>query len=415
MPLPATAAAGRPAATRRREGQPIATIIIPAYNEEDGLRSVLEKLDAVIDEGYEVIVVDDGSVDSTRSVAESFPYRVISHATNQGKGAAMRSGVRAARADRVIFIDADDTYPVEAIPLVADKLHWADLVLGARDRGRGHIPPLNRFGNWLIASLLNLLYGFKAADPLTGLYGLDKSTFERMHLRSPGFAVEAEIALKAARMGLTVDQLPIAYQERLGESKLRAMRDGYRICRMIIGMLSMYNPTIAFLIPGALLFAVSTGLLAALTVTPITIGSLLFETNSLVSAAMLSLAGFQFLVFGAALHIYGLLHKYTKPDRLGRAFLRLLTSPLVPIAAMAALASAAALSAVSLGAWVGSDFGAFTATRTLFLGAYLAIWGLQAALSLTFLSALYADLQARAEAPDLQLPVFLAEDERVAG
>ena len=370
------------------------------------MRAVLGKLALLLDDSYEVIVVDDGSVDSTREVAESFPCHVVSHAANRGKGAAMRTGVSIARADRIVFIDADDSYPAEAVPHVAEKLYWADLVLASRDFGRGHIPALNRFGNWLIATLLKVLYGFKAADPLTGLYGLRKSAFERMGVRSPGFAVEAEISLKAARMGLRVDEMPIAYQERRGESKLRPMYDGYRICRTIVSMLTVYNPTLAFVLPGAILFAAATALVAALATAPITVGSLMFETNTLLAAAMLSLAGFQFAIFGVALHIYGLLHKYTKPDRVGGAFVRLLTSSFMPLVAIGALIAAAALSSTSLFVWARSDFGAFTDTQTLFVGAYLAIWAIQAILSSLFLSALYADVKEKADALDPDQPGF---------
>ena len=96
-----------------RDGaRPRTSVIIPAYNEEEGLPIVLGKLLPLIDDTYEVIVVDDGSTDGTGDVAADFPCRVVRHASNHGKAQAMKTGIRAARGENLIFIDADDTYPV---------------------------------------------------------------------------------------------------------------------------------------------------------------------------------------------------------------------------------------------------------------------------------------------------------------
>ena len=391
-------------------GQPDVSVIIPAFNEEDGLGAVLAKLFHVLDDRHEVIVVDDGSSDSTREVALGFPCTVLSHARNLGKGAALQTGIDAAQAERVIFIDADDSYPVHDIPSLGEKLLEFDLVFGERDTGRDNIPFFNRFGNRLIAGMLRVLYGFKGTDPLTGLYGIHKEHFCNMQIRSSGFAIEAEIALKAARMGLTVDGLPITYQERLGTSKLRAVHDGYRICQTILSMLTMYSPTTLFVLPGAALFLASSLAFALLLATPIAVGSLLFETNTLLAMGMLSLAGFQFATLGVALHAYGLMHKHTKPDRLAMSGLKLLTSPYGLAAAVLALAVAALISAVNVLDWTGSGFGAFSDTSSLFLGAYLGIWGLQLLLAALFLSALLDDLKVPEREPVRLRTAFPAED-----
>ena len=86
------------------------TVIVPAYNEEDGLRIVLDKIFQTVDDSYEVIVVDDGSDDRTSVVASKFPCTIISHKSNKGKGEALRSGIMRAHGENVIWIDADDTY-----------------------------------------------------------------------------------------------------------------------------------------------------------------------------------------------------------------------------------------------------------------------------------------------------------------
>src|SRR5579872_6061221 len=89
----------------------IATIILPAYNEEAALPAVLHGLFEVVDARYEVIVVDDASSDATAAIAGQYPCRLLRHAHNQGKGAAVRTGLSAARGRFVIIMDADNTYP----------------------------------------------------------------------------------------------------------------------------------------------------------------------------------------------------------------------------------------------------------------------------------------------------------------
>jgi len=205
------------------------TIIIPAYNEEEGLPVVLKKIFNLIDDSYEVLVVDDGSTDQTARVSKSFPYRLISHATNCGKGKAMMTGIREARGKNVVLIDADDTYPPETILDITKALDDYDYVVASRSSGHGNIPAFNRIGNAIFRNSIRYLYGFTAYDPLTGLYGLKKEHLEKMNLNSRGFGIEAEIAIKAGTMRLKIKDIPIVYGERIGEAKLSGLKDGYRI------------------------------------------------------------------------------------------------------------------------------------------------------------------------------------------
>jgi glycosyltransferase involved in cell wall biosynthesis len=205
------------------------TIIIPAYNEEQGLPIVLTKIFRIIDDTFEILVVDDGSTDNTAKVARQYPCRVIEHAVNSGKGKAMMTGIREAYGENIIFIDADDSYPTETILEIAEALNDYDYVVASRSKGKQHIPAFNRIGNAIFRNSIRYIYGFKAYDPLTGLYGLKKSYLEKMDLRSKGFGIEAEISIKASSIGLSIKDIPIAYGERIGEAKLHGLKDGYKI------------------------------------------------------------------------------------------------------------------------------------------------------------------------------------------
>lgn len=218
-PLPATTAA---------------VVIVPAYNEEAGLAAVLHELAPLREQGIEVLVVDDASTDRTVLVAEAAGVRVTRRRRNGGKGAAIRTGVAAVDAPKVVIIDADGTYPVEAIVPIVRLLDDHDIVLGARTVGRGNIPIFNRLGNTALRLVIRAASGFGSADPLTGLYGIRREHLDAMELRSDGFAIEAEIAVKSARLGLRHVDYPIGYAERIGESKLNPVRDGSVIAATIL-------------------------------------------------------------------------------------------------------------------------------------------------------------------------------------
>ena len=214
------------------------TVVIPALNEEEGIAVVLRKLYRVIDDSYEIIVVDDGSTDRTAEVARQFTCDVIQHEVNKGKGEALKTGIRHAQGNAVLWLDADDTYPVEPIPQMAAALQDGyDLVYASRGGGRKAIPRFNRIGNALFSWSVRAFYGFQGNDPCTGLGGVRKEHLTRMDLTGQRFTIDSEIALKAGRMHLRVLDIPIEYRQRIGQAKLSGVGDGLRIAITILGHL----------------------------------------------------------------------------------------------------------------------------------------------------------------------------------
>jgi glycosyltransferase involved in cell wall biosynthesis len=222
----------------RQQREVVNTVIIPAYNEEQGLAVVLGKLLEVVDDTYEVIVVDDGSTDRTPEVALRFRCRLVRHQVNMGKGQALRTGIQHARGEVVLWLDADDTYPVAPIPEMVAALHDSyDLVYASRRGSRTRIPAFNRIGNALFRWSIRNLYGFKPYDPCTGLCGVRKEHLDRMRLQARKFAIEPEIAMKAGRMKLRMLDIPIEYRPRIGQAKLSGVQAGLEDTLTILGHL----------------------------------------------------------------------------------------------------------------------------------------------------------------------------------
>ena len=216
------------------------SVIVPVFNEEDGLPVILDKLFKLREfknNGCEVIVIDDGSTDGTGRVARQFPCRLIKHEVNCGKGEALKTGIKHAQGSNVIWIDGDDTYPVEAIPQIVDALKNYDMVIASRTYGNKNIPRFNRLGNWIIRTMIKIIYGFKPHDPCSGLYGAKKFYLEMMALSSKNFAVEPEISIKGSRLKLKMLDIPIEYRPRIGNAKLNAIKAGFEDFKIILGLL----------------------------------------------------------------------------------------------------------------------------------------------------------------------------------
>src|SRR5215211_9187445 len=234
-----------------------ATVVLPAYNEAAALPHVLTDLHDQLGDGYEILVVDDGSTDETAMVAERGPCRLVRHRSNRGKGVAIRTGIAEASGEYVVIMDADATYPVAAIEQLVSLLADHDLVRGNREASGENMPLVNRIGNWFFNKLFAIAHGLESGDHLSGLYGLRRDAFRRLGLEATGFDIETEIGIKAQARGLHVAEFPISYMPRVGEKKLSPWRDGLRILGRVIVLLLIYNPTLTFIVPGLFLMAVS--------------------------------------------------------------------------------------------------------------------------------------------------------------
>ena len=172
---------------------PTLSIVIPAYNEEDGITLILERVLDVrralngavksVDD-IKVIVVDDASQDRTREIASSYPdVKVVGHERNKGYGGALKTGFDAAKGEWVAFLDADGTYPPEEFPALCRAMveHDADMVIGSRMSGAKSKMPTRRYiGNKLFAYLLSWIVGASITDTASGMRVFKRAILPRL-------------------------------------------------------------------------------------------------------------------------------------------------------------------------------------------------------------------------------------------
>lgn len=361
-----------------------ATIILPAYNEAKAMPSVLADLTRVLDKSYEIIVVDDGSSDGTPDLARKYDCQVIEHDVNQGKGAAVRTGLKHANSDIVIIMDADNTYPAEAIPGMVDMLGQYDFVRGIRTVDKSNTPLVNRMGNKAFDSVLKVVYGMEGGDHLSGLYGLRRDAFESMKFNADGFDLEVEIGIKARAHELRTSWMDIDYKERLGEKKLNPIRDGWRILQKIMALTLLYNPGRMFIAPAVVMLTLSIVLALTLQGGPVVIPAFNMSLQSFVISALGITISLQVLVYGLVAALYAV----EKGVR-ARMWLIRLTGRRVRfgIAAtgmiLALMGSVVLVDQLARGALYGTQV---VATEALVLAAVLVLTGLQAVLAIMFLS-----------------------------
>ncbi|MFG0318509.1 MAG: glycosyltransferase family 2 protein [Planctomycetota bacterium JB042] len=226
------------------------SIVVPAYNETGGIRPTLEQLaEAVSGVDCEILVVDDGSDDDTAAQAESCAgVRVLRHDVNRGYGAALKTGIRNARADVICITDADGTYPNDRIPELLGLMDRYDMVVGARTGANVAIPLVRRPAKWVLNQLANLLAGTRIPDLNSGLRLFRKGIAEKyMRFLPSGFSFTTTITMAMLNDDYLVKYVPIDYYHREGRSKIRPIRDTTNFVLLILRVTMYFKPLKIFL------------------------------------------------------------------------------------------------------------------------------------------------------------------------
>lgn len=235
----------------KAEGKCEVTIVIPAFNEAQGISKVISDVRATMEKTsytYEILVVDDGSKDGTGAMAEEAGARVIRHQENRGSGASRKTGIKAARGRLIVMIDGDGTYPAEPIPYMLSLLKDYSQVIGARKVEKGTHRFLRTIAKEAIRRLAVLLVRRPIPDLNSGLRAFRKEDIMQfMHLIPDGFSCVSTMTLAFMSNNLAVKFIPIDYFSRLGKSKFHPIKDTYRYILTVLRIITYFAPLNVFM------------------------------------------------------------------------------------------------------------------------------------------------------------------------
>lgn len=220
--------------------------IIPTLNEEECIEKVIKGFPSSYrNHDIEVYVIDGGSTDRTRSIAEEAGAEVLRQRLSGGKGDGVREALEQIDADIYVMIDGDGTYDPSEVGELLDPMldSGAEHVIGVRDkREDGAIPWLNLLGNRTFNLVTRLSTGKEIRDMLSGYRAFTRESLDYTSFTRPGFGIETEMTFTALENNVPLTEVPISYSNRKGESKLHPVKDGWRIVKTIVWSIRDLNP-----------------------------------------------------------------------------------------------------------------------------------------------------------------------------
>ncbi len=231
------------------------SIIIPAYNEAQTIGDIVSKIRSLYPD-FEIIVVNDGSTDDTAVIAKDAGAKVHNHPYNIGNGAAVKSGIRHASGDILVFMDGDFQHDPEDIAKMLEYFPEYDTVVGARSiRGQSSIG--RAFGNKIYNWLASYVAMFPVKDLTSGFRAIKSDLARKLvNLLPNTYSYPSTLTLGALRSGRSLKYIPINIQMRkMGKSKIRLINDGVRFFMIIIRICTLYSPLRVFLPVSFIMFA----------------------------------------------------------------------------------------------------------------------------------------------------------------
>lgn len=235
------------------------SIILPAKNESAAIGQTLVQIQQ-LQLAHEIIVVNDGSTDQTKQVAETAGAKVVTHPYSKGNGAAIKTGARTATGDIIVFMDADGQHDPQDIPRLIEKIEQGyDLVVGARQKG-SQASVGRGIANSLYNNLATYMTEQRVEDLTSGFRAVRADKFrEFLYLLPNGFSYPTTSTMAFFRAGYSVTYVPIHAAKRIGKSHIHPLKDGVRFFLIIFKIATLFSPLKMFLPIAILLFMIGTG------------------------------------------------------------------------------------------------------------------------------------------------------------
>ncbi|MGP1382876.1 MAG: glycosyltransferase family 2 protein [Thainema sp.] len=376
--------------------EPLVSVVMPCLNEEQAIGICIQKIQTTLAQANipgEIVVCDNGSIDRSVEIAKSMGVRVV-HQPLRGYGNAYIKGLSSAKGRYIIMGDADDTYDFTLIPKFLDLLMYKgyDFVTGSRylTAGGKNITLLHRFlGNPAITGMLNFLFGTKYTDVYCGFRGFSNEAYQRIAPVSPGMEFNLELAINAGLANLKITEIPIHLAPRIGESKLRTFRDGWRSLRMML----LYCPNKVFLWPGTLFFLIGL-ILHFITLT----GAVQYDGRPLgvvtgIFATIFSVVGFEVFSLGLHAKTYSWSRRFEKRNSALQKFYRIFNLETGLLAGGGTVLAGSAILVWLVVGWLNSNLTPLAHPEWASFAATLIIIGLGTVFSSIFISAMSIDSQ----------------------
>lgn len=235
------------------------SIVLPAKNESAAIGQTLAQIQQ-LQLAHEIIVVNDGSTDQTKQVAETAGAKVVTHPYSKGNGAAIKTGARTATGDIIVFMDADGQHDPQDIPHLLEKIEQGyDLVVGARQKG-SQASVGRGIANALYNNLATYMTEQKVEDLTSGFRAVRADKFrEFLYLLPNGFSYPTTSTMAFFRAGYSVTYVPIHAAKRIGKSHIHPLKDGVRFFLIIFKIATLFSPLKMFLPIAVVLFLMGTG------------------------------------------------------------------------------------------------------------------------------------------------------------
>jgi len=296
------------------------TILMPCLNEAETLAVCVNKARSFLTKhgiSGEILIADNGSTDGSQKIARDLGARVVD-VPERGYGAALIGGCNAAYGKYVIMGDADDSYDfTNLMPFVERLRAGDDLVMGNRFKGgikKGAMPPLHRWlGNPFLSGIGRIFFNIPAGDFHCGLRGYNVSRIRGLDLRTTGMEYASEMVVQAAINKYKISEVSttLSPDGRSRPPHLRSWRDGWRHLKFLL----LHTPNWSFFVPGMFCFLV--GLIASvmLIFTPVRIGNIGFDVNTLVYMIVLLIMGANIISCGVISKVYAIKSRFIPATR----------------------------------------------------------------------------------------------------
>jgi hypothetical protein len=362
------------------------TILMPCLNEAETIETCVRKANEYLRRSGvvgEVLLADNGSTDGSQALAAALGARVIP-ISQRGYGAALLGGIAAARGRYIIMGDADDSYDLSNLDdFVAHLRAGSELVMGNRFKGgieTGAMPTLHRYlGNPVLSFIGRWLFGTPTGDFHCGLRGFNTESIRQLGLVTTGMEFASEMVVRSSLSNLAISEVPTTLKPdgRSRAPHLKTWSDGWRHLKFLL----IYNPRWLFLIPGAVISAVSLALVVMLATGPVALGeNMVLDINSFTAACFMLIAGVQIVGFGLLARQYATISGMLPPGQRAAWFERNVQTNLVVRVAVLLLITGSLIFGLAIREWAMVGFGDLTnpaVNRSVIAGLTLVVISLQ--------------------------------------